>query len=48
MIHKTLGAVAIVGAVDVFGFLAWVASGQVPVDGWYIGALTANVLRLAL
>lgn len=42
-----LFAVAIV-LIDVFGFMAWVVSGQTPVDGFYIGALTAKVLGLVL
>ena len=39
------GALAILAMVDAFGFIAWVASGQTPADGFYIGALTASVLR---
>ena len=39
------GALGVVVAVDLFGFMAWIASGQTPVDGFYIGAITANVLR---
>lgn len=44
---KILGA--ILGTVYMFdfvGFCLWVASGQVPVDGFYVGALTANAVRL--
>lgn len=40
-----LGVVAIVIAVDFLGFMAWIASGQTPVDGFYVGAITANVLK---
>lgn len=43
---KTIaGAFAVVAGVDMFGFVAWVASGQTPADGFYVGALTASVLR---
>lgn len=48
IIKYTAGAVAIIATVDVFGFMAWVASGQTPADGFYIGAITANVLRALL
>lgn len=39
----------LVGAVmiDVLGFLMWTLSGQTPVDGFYIGALTETVINLA-
>lgn len=32
-------------AVDVFGFMLWSTSGQIPEDGFYAGAITTNVLR---
>ena len=41
----TAGAVAIIATVDVFGFIAWAASSQVPADSFYIGSITAHVLR---
>lgn len=34
--------------IDFCGFVAWVASGQHPADGFYIGAITANILKLIL
>lgn len=33
-------------ALDVLGFIAWVMSGQIPVDGYYLGTITAHALRL--
>ena len=42
------GALGVVVAVDLFGFMAWIASGQAPVDGFYIGRITAEVLRALL
>ena len=43
---KTIaGALAVVAMVDMFGFMAWIVSGQTPADGFYVGALTASVLR---
>lgn len=33
-------------AVDAIGFFAWVASGQYPADGFYIGTITAHILKL--
>lgn len=32
--------------IDFSGFISWVSSGQQPVDGFYIGAITANIIRL--
>ena len=31
---------------DIAGFLAWSLSGQLPVDNFYLGSLSANLLRL--
>jgi len=35
-------------ALDFFTFFMWAASGQHPVDGFYLGAVTAKVVLLAL
>ena len=32
-------------AVDFFGFMAWILSGQTPGDSFYIGAITTNIIR---
>jgi hypothetical protein len=43
---KTIGLVLLaILAVDFFGFMAWAMSGQYPLDDFYIGTLTAHVLR---
>ena len=39
---------AVIIAVDIFGFMAWVLSGQIPADNFYVGAITANILRAIL
>ena len=39
------GVIATIAAVDVFGFMAWIASGQHPADSFYIGTLTAHAIR---
>ena len=45
-IIKIVGGVIIaVLALDFLGFTAWVLSGQYPVDDFYIGTITAHVLR---
>ena len=31
-------------AADVFGFMVWVLSGQVPADNFYLGTITAHVV----
>lgn len=32
--------------IDVMGFIAWVSSGQVPVDNFYFGTITKHVIGL--
>lgn len=32
--------------IDATCFMAWVISGQSPVDGFYFGAITANIISL--
>ena len=48
IIKYTAGAVAVVIAIDMLGFVAWIASGQYPLDGFYLGAVTAKVLELLI
>lgn len=38
----------IILAIDLFGFMVWIASGQTPIDNFFIGGLTAFMLRLLL
>lgn len=48
-IAQTILTIAVVViAIDVLGFLAWGMSGQMPVDGFYVGAITRNVLQAIL
>jgi len=44
----TSGVAIAILAIDLLGFLAWVLSGQVPVDGFYVGAITTNMLKMLL
>lgn len=48
-LSRILGIVAFIAAaiiaLDVLGFMAWVASGQVPADGFYLGAITSNIIK---
>jgi len=39
------GVITAVLALDILGFIAWVLSGQHPLDNFYIGTITAHVLR---
>ena len=41
-------AIASVMMIDAFAFLAWIMSNQMPVDGFYLGAMTANILKAIL
>lgn len=43
-----LTIVAVVLIVDFLGFTAWVASGQQPVDNFYVGSITTHALRAVL
>jgi len=46
---QILGVIVIaILIIDLIGFTAWIASGQHPVDGFYIGSITANVLKAIL
>lgn len=40
--------VSLVLLIDALGFIVWVLSGQKPIDGWYIGAVTAHVVRAVI
>jgi hypothetical protein len=42
------GVIVAILLVDAFGFMAWIYSGQTPVDNFYIGTITAHVLKLFL
>lgn len=43
---KIIGGVALgILAFDFFGFCMWILSGQQPLDNFYIGTITAHILR---
>ena len=33
-------------SIDFVSFIAWIASGQLPASEWYIGMITASIIRL--
>jgi len=39
------GIVAIILIADFIGFCAWIYSGQHPVDNFYLGTITAHILK---
>lgn len=43
-----LFVIAFLIIIDIFGFAMWVASGQQPVDGIYVGTLTNHMLKAFL
>lgn len=46
---ETVGGVLVaILTIDAFGFVAWIASGQTPADNFYIGSITAHILRALL
>lgn len=46
MIKKIIIILLVIVAVDITGFLGWALSGQRPIDNFYIGTMTTNLLRL--
>ena len=42
----TLSVLAVIMLVDAVGFLMWQVSGQTPIDSFYIGTITKNLLIL--
>lgn len=42
MIIKTIITILII---DMLGFVVWIISGQLPVDSFYIGTITAHILQ---
>lgn len=43
---KTISAVvAAILLIDALGFTLWIMSGQYPADNFYVGTLTAHILR---
>lgn len=40
--------IAAVLIVDAISFMAWVVSGQTPVDSFYFGAITSNIIKLLI
>jgi hypothetical protein len=34
--------------VDFIGFLAWIISGQFPVDSFYLGSITSNLIQFLI
>jgi len=37
--------IIIVLVLDAIGFMFWILSGQHPVDQFYVGSITANIIR---
>lgn len=50
--YKTIEAfiviVGLVALIDVFAFMLWAISNQSPVDGFYVGAITKNIISLVI
>lgn len=48
-LKKTAGIIAGVAVailvIDFMGFASWIASGQVPADGFYLGRITAEIIK---
>lgn len=38
------GVIAFILVIDFIGFIAWAMSGQMPVDNFYIGTISAHVI----
>ena len=46
MLKIIIYTILIILAIDLVGFIAWIVSGQLPVDNFYIGTITANIIKL--
>ena len=46
ILKYTTGTIATVLMLDALMFLMWAMSNQFPTDGFYFGALTANIIKL--
>lgn len=44
-IKLVFAAVAIILFIDFAGMICWAMSGQRPIDGMYVGAISTNVIR---
>jgi len=42
------GMLVLILLIDVFCFLLWIGSGQVPADNFYMGTLTAHMLQFII
>ena len=38
--------ISIILIIDVIGFVCWVSTNQLPVDNFYIGIITKNILQV--
>jgi hypothetical protein len=45
-IKMILGVIAFILIADVYGFLLWELSGQVPVDAFHTGLITEKILNI--
>lgn len=43
-----LGVIALIALIDMFGFVMWALSGQLPADSFFVGAITRNILQIIL
>jgi hypothetical protein len=47
-IKVIFGTLVLIYLIDLLGLIAWIYSNQSPVDGFYIGAINANILKFIL
>ncbi len=45
---EVLWLLLMVMVVDLLGYVAWAVSGQFPVDGFYIGAITHGIVKVLI
>jgi hypothetical protein len=45
MLTKIITTIMII---DVLGFMMWTLSNQSPVDGFYVGAITSNIIKMII
>jgi hypothetical protein len=45
ILSKIATAIVTLVAIDFAGFIGWIVSGQTPVDGFYLGRITVEVIK---
>lgn len=45
ILKATTATITMFMLLDVMGFMAWILSGQIPTDNYYVGTITAHIVK---